>query len=153
MIESGDLEVVIDATGDPAAGVRHALAASDNGLHMIMVNVEADVLAGPLLAARARDAGTVYSLAYGDQPALICELVDELLKDAYPFVIVIDDGSSPDRRSIFDELAKHSRVRVLTHAINLGKGDALKTGFNELKPSSVVCGRLHSSFSTVTSSS
>jgi predicted homoserine dehydrogenase-like protein len=76
VIESGHLEVVIDATGDPVAGVRHALAASEHGLHMIMVNVEADVLAGPLLAARARNAGTVYSLAYGDQPALIAEQVD-----------------------------------------------------------------------------
>jgi predicted homoserine dehydrogenase-like protein len=41
-----------------------------------MVNVEADVLAGPLLARRAAEAGVVYSMAYGDQPALICELVD-----------------------------------------------------------------------------
>ena len=41
-----------------------------------MVNVEADALAGPLLAHRAREAGIVYSLAYGDQPALICEMVD-----------------------------------------------------------------------------
>jgi predicted homoserine dehydrogenase-like protein len=41
-----------------------------------MVNVEADCLAGPLLARRAREAGVVYSLAYGDQPALVCELVD-----------------------------------------------------------------------------
>jgi predicted homoserine dehydrogenase-like protein len=76
MIEGGHLEVLIDATGDPTAGIRHALAASANGLHMIMVNVEADVLAGPLLAARARAAGTVYTLAYGDQPALIAEQVD-----------------------------------------------------------------------------
>jgi len=76
VIESGAVEVVIDATGDPLAGVRHALAASENGLHMIMVNVEADVLAGPLLAERARAAGTVYTLAYGDQPALIAEQVD-----------------------------------------------------------------------------
>jgi predicted homoserine dehydrogenase-like protein len=76
MIESGNLEVVIDATGDPLAGVRHALAASEHGLHMVMVNVEADVLAGPLLAERARAAGTVYTLAYGDQPALIAEQVD-----------------------------------------------------------------------------
>jgi len=75
-IECGNLEVVIDATGDPLAGVRHALAASEHGLHMVMVNVEADVLAGPLLAERARDAGTVYTLAYGDQPALIAEQVD-----------------------------------------------------------------------------
>lgn len=76
MLQSDQLEVVIDATGDPVAGVRHALTASDHGLHMIMVNVEADVLAGPLLAERARAAGTVYSLAYGDQPALIAEQVD-----------------------------------------------------------------------------
>lgn len=41
-----------------------------------MVNVEADVLAGPLLARRAKEAGIIYSMAYGDQPALICELVD-----------------------------------------------------------------------------
>jgi predicted homoserine dehydrogenase-like protein len=41
-----------------------------------MVTVEADVLAGPLLARRARQAGVVYSLAYGDQRAIICELVD-----------------------------------------------------------------------------
>ena len=41
-----------------------------------MVNVEADALAGPLLARRAREAGVVYSLAWGDQPALICEHVD-----------------------------------------------------------------------------
>jgi predicted homoserine dehydrogenase-like protein len=41
-----------------------------------MVNVEADCLAGPLLARRASEAGIVYSLAYGDQPALICEMVD-----------------------------------------------------------------------------
>ena len=41
-----------------------------------MVNVEADVLAGPLLARKASEAGIIYSMAYGDQPALICELVD-----------------------------------------------------------------------------
>jgi predicted homoserine dehydrogenase-like protein len=71
-----DIEVVIEATGDPAAGAAHALAAIDAGKHVVMVNVEADALCGPALAARARAAGVVYSLAYGDQPALIAELVD-----------------------------------------------------------------------------
>ena len=69
-------EVVIDATGHPAAGIAHALACCEHRKHLVMVNVEADALAGPLLARRAREAGIVYSLAYGDQPALICELVD-----------------------------------------------------------------------------
>ncbi len=76
LIAADGLDVVIDATGSPAAGVRHALLACEHGRHVVMVNVEADVLAGPLLAERARAAGVVYSLAYGDQPALICEMVD-----------------------------------------------------------------------------
>jgi predicted homoserine dehydrogenase-like protein len=76
LIASGGLEVLVEATGDPGAGVRHALAAIEHGRHLVMVNVEADVLAGPVLAGRAERAGLVYSLAYGDQPALICELVD-----------------------------------------------------------------------------
>jgi len=75
-IGSADVEIVIDATGSPAAGIRHALACCAHGKHVVMVNVEADALAGPLLAQRAREAGIVYSLAYGDQPALICEMVD-----------------------------------------------------------------------------
>ena len=76
VIRSGDIEIAIDATGSPAAGVRHALACCEHGKHIVMVNVEADALAGPLLAHRAAQAGIVYSLAYGDQPALICEMVD-----------------------------------------------------------------------------
>ncbi len=76
MIAAPGLDVVVDATGSPAAGIRHALAAFEHGRHMVMVNVEADVLAGPLLARKARAAGVVYSLAYGDQPALIAEQVD-----------------------------------------------------------------------------
>jgi predicted homoserine dehydrogenase-like protein len=76
LIAADDVEVVIDATGNPAAGIRHALLCCEHGKHIVMVNVEADVLAGPLLARRAAQAGVVYSLAYGDQPALIAELVD-----------------------------------------------------------------------------
>jgi predicted homoserine dehydrogenase-like protein len=76
MIDEQDVEIVIDATGSPSAGIDHVLACCERGKHIIMVNVEADALAGPLLARRAQEAGIVYSLAYGDQPALICELVD-----------------------------------------------------------------------------
>jgi predicted homoserine dehydrogenase-like protein len=75
-IACDEVDIVVDATGNPAAGIRHALACCEHGKHIVMVNVEADALAGPLLARRARQAGVVYSLAYGDQPALICELVD-----------------------------------------------------------------------------
>ena len=76
LLAGDDVDVVVEATGDAAAGVAHALATIDAGRHLVMVNVEADALAGPLLARRAAEAGVVYSLAYGDQPALVCELVD-----------------------------------------------------------------------------
>ena len=70
------VEVVVEATGDPTAGIAHALAAIEARKPIVMVNVEADALAGPWLAAKARAAGVIYSLAYGDQPALIAEMVD-----------------------------------------------------------------------------
>ncbi len=71
-----EVELVVEATGDALAGVDHALRAIAAGKHLVMVNVEADVLCGPELARRAEAAGLVYSLAYGDQPALIAEQVD-----------------------------------------------------------------------------
>ena len=76
LIASAGVDVVVEATGDAPAGVEHALMAIEQGRHVVMVNVEADALVGPLLARRARAAGVVYTLAYGDQPALICELVE-----------------------------------------------------------------------------
>ncbi len=76
VLDDGSIDVLVEATGDPAVGVKHALAGIEARAHVVMVNVEADVLAGPLLARRAAEAGVLYSLAYGDQPALICELVD-----------------------------------------------------------------------------
>ncbi|MCC2113997.1 MAG: Gfo/Idh/MocA family oxidoreductase, partial [Hyphomicrobiales bacterium] len=65
------VEVVVEATGSPGAGIGHALGAIAAGKHIVMVNVEADVLAGPHLAAEARKAGVVYTMASGDQPALV----------------------------------------------------------------------------------
>jgi predicted homoserine dehydrogenase-like protein len=76
LIARPEIEVVVEATGIPEVGIRHALAAIAHGKHIVMVNVEADALAGPLLADKARRAGVIYSLAWGDQPALICEHVD-----------------------------------------------------------------------------
>lgn len=73
-----DVDVVVEVTGNPGAGIAHALAAFEHGKHIVMVNVEADVLAGAALARRAASAGVVYSMAYGDQPALTAEIVDSV---------------------------------------------------------------------------
>ena len=70
------VDVVVECTGNPIAAVEHCLAAFAHGKHVVNVTVEADAFCGPLLARKAADAGLVYSLAFGDQPALICDLVD-----------------------------------------------------------------------------
>ncbi|MEM7547520.1 MAG: Gfo/Idh/MocA family oxidoreductase [Pseudomonadota bacterium] len=75
-LSADDVDVVVEATGNPHAGIRHARAAIAAGKHIVMVNVEADVLAGAALAREARAAGVVYTMAYGDQPALTAEIVD-----------------------------------------------------------------------------
>jgi len=76
LIACPQVEVIVEATGVSGAGIRHALDAIAHGKHIVMVNVEADAVAGPLLARKAKSADVVYSLAWGDQPALICEHVD-----------------------------------------------------------------------------
>lgn len=73
---SDEVDVVVEATGNPVLGVNHALASFAAGKHVVMVNVEADVLVGPRLAREAAHQGVVYTMAYGDQPALTCELID-----------------------------------------------------------------------------
>jgi predicted homoserine dehydrogenase-like protein len=80
------VDIVIEATGNPPAAVEHALACLRYKKHVVMVTVEADAFCGPLLARKAAEAGVVYSLAYGDQPALICDLVDWARAAGFPVV-------------------------------------------------------------------
>jgi predicted homoserine dehydrogenase-like protein len=80
------IDVVVECTGHPIAAVDHCLEAFANGKHVVNVTVEADAFCGPLLARRAAEAGVVYSLAFGDQPALICDLVDWARTCGFPVV-------------------------------------------------------------------
>jgi predicted homoserine dehydrogenase-like protein len=76
LVSHPKIDIIVESTGNPPAAVEHCLAAFAHGKHVVNVTVEADAFCGPLLAKKAQAAGVVYSLAYGDQPALICELVD-----------------------------------------------------------------------------
>jgi predicted homoserine dehydrogenase-like protein len=80
------IECIIEATGHPLAGTRHALMAIEGMKHIVMVNVEADVMCGPILGKMARDKGLIYSMAYGDQPAFICELVDWVRSSGFELI-------------------------------------------------------------------
>ena len=75
-LAEADVDVVVEATGVPEAGARHAYAAITEGKHVVNVTVEADTVVGPTLADLADEHGVTYSLAYGDQPALMVELCD-----------------------------------------------------------------------------
>ena len=86
LVAHPQIEVIIECTGHPVAAVEHILAAFRNGKHVINVTVEADAFCGPLLARKAAEAGVIYSLAYGDQPALICDLVDWARAAGFPVV-------------------------------------------------------------------
>ncbi|WP_341891844.1 Gfo/Idh/MocA family oxidoreductase [Variovorax sp. YR752] len=80
------IDIVVECTGNPIAAVDHCLDAFAHGKHVVNVTVEADAFCGPLLAHKAQQAGVVYSLAFGDQPALICDLVDWARTCGFPVV-------------------------------------------------------------------
>ena len=86
VVSDARIDVVVECTGHPIAAVSHCLAAFAHGKHVVNVTVEADAFCGPLLARRAAEAGVVYSLAFGDQPALICDLVDWARTCGFPVV-------------------------------------------------------------------
>ncbi len=76
LITAPGMDVIVEATGVQSAGIRHAIKAIECKRHIVMLTAESDVLVGPLLAEKAAAAGVVYSMGYGDQPSLICELVE-----------------------------------------------------------------------------
>ena len=76
LVEHHEIDVIVESTGSPTDAVDHILAAFAHGKHVVNVTVEADAFCGPLLAKKASSAGVVYSLAFGDQPAMICDLVE-----------------------------------------------------------------------------
>ena len=80
------IDVIVECTGSPLHAVDHILEAYAHRKHVVNVTVEADAFCGPLLATRAEAAGVVYSLAFGDQPALICDLVDWARTCGFPVV-------------------------------------------------------------------
>ena len=86
LVKHPAIDVIVECTGSPPHAVDHILEAFANHKHVVNVTVEADAFCGPLLASRAQAAGVVYSLAFGDQPALICDLVDWARTCGFPVV-------------------------------------------------------------------
>ena len=81
-----EIEILVECTGSPVHAVDHILKAIEHGKHVVNVTVEADAFCGPLLARKAAEKGVIYSLAFGDQPAMICDLVDWARTCGFPVV-------------------------------------------------------------------
>jgi len=86
LVKLPEIDIIVECTGNPIAAVEHCLAAFEQGKHVVNVTVEADAFCGPLLGRKAAQAGVIYSLAFGDQPALICDLVDWARTCGFPVV-------------------------------------------------------------------
>ena len=86
LIKISEIDVIVECTGSPVHAVDHILGAFEQGKHVVNVTVEADAFCGPLLARKAAEKGLIYSLAFGDQPALICDLVDWARTCGFPVV-------------------------------------------------------------------
>jgi predicted homoserine dehydrogenase-like protein len=71
-----EADVLVDATGDPEAGARLALLALHGQKTLVTMNIETDATVGPVLAFLARASGSVYTVGFGDEPAVLCEMVD-----------------------------------------------------------------------------
>ena len=86
VVTQPQIDIIVECTGNPTAAVEHCLQAFAHGKHVVNFTVEADAFCGPLLARKAAQAGVIYSLAFGDQPALICDLVDWACACGFPVV-------------------------------------------------------------------
>jgi predicted homoserine dehydrogenase-like protein len=76
LVSHDAIEIIVEATGNPVVAADHVLMAFSHGKHVISATVELDSFAGLAVAREAEKAGVIYSMAYGDQPAMTCELVD-----------------------------------------------------------------------------
>lgn len=76
LFQSDFIDIIVDATGNPYAGVHHGKMACKYHKDLIMVNIECMAAVGPILNRMAEEAGIIISYAYGDQPAKLCAMID-----------------------------------------------------------------------------
>lgn len=97
------IDVVVDATGVPNTGAKIALSAIENKKHIVMLNVEADVVVGPILNKMAKEAGVVYTGTAGDEPGSVKEIFDFAIATGFEVLAIgkgknnpIDYSATPD---------------------------------------------------------
>lgn len=121
------IDVIIDATGIPEVGAETGIKAIENGKHLVMMNVEADVTIGPYLKAQADKHGVIYSLGAGDEPSSCMELIEFVSALGYE---VVSAGKGKNNPLNFDAIPddyqeeadrRNMNVRLLVEFIDGSK--------------------------------
>ena len=103
LIARANIDVVVDATGNPMAGAEISMMAIENKKHIVLLNVETDAVIGPILNKKAREAGVVYTGTAGDEPGSCKEIFDFAKLCGFEILAMgkgknnpIDYGANPD---------------------------------------------------------
>ena len=127
MLESGLIDVVVDATGVPAVGAEIGLSAMERGKHLVMMNVEADVTIGAYLRREADRLGVVYSLGAGDEPSSCMEIIEFVAAMGHRIVCAgkgknnpLNFDAVPDQYAA-EAAARHMNPRMLVEFIDGSK--------------------------------
>ncbi len=127
MVTAPEVDVVIDATGKPGVAADYDLLAMENGKHVVMMNVEADVTIGPYLKAQADRLGVIYSVGAGDEPSSCMELIEFASALGYTIVSAGKGKNNPLRHDAvpadFEEEASRRNMnpRMLVEFIDGSK--------------------------------
>jgi predicted homoserine dehydrogenase-like protein len=128
LLDSGLIDVVIDATGVPAVGAEIGLKAMENGKHLVMMNVEADVTIGAYLKSEADRLGVTYSLGAGDEPSSCMELIEFVSALGYPIVAAGKGKNNPLKiDAVPDEYAAEAKRRNMSVRMLVEFVDGSKT--------------------------
>lgn len=128
LINSGLIDVVIDATGIPAVGAEIGLRAMEHGKHLVMMNVEADVTIGAYLKSEADRLGVTYSLGAGDEPSSCMELIEFVSAMGHPIVAAGKGKNNPlNIDAVPDQYADEAKRRNMNVRMLVEFVDGSKT--------------------------
>ena len=128
LVTTGNIDVVIDATGKPGVAADYDLTAMEHGKHVVMMNVEADVTIGPYLKAQADRLGVVYSVGAGDEPSSCMELIEFVSALGLPIVAAGKGKNNPLRHdAVPDDYREEANRRNMNPRMLVEFVDGSKT--------------------------
>lgn len=125
-----DLDCVVEGTGDPEVGVGVAYSCIQAGRNVVLLNVETDVVVGPILHQMAERAGVIYTVSSGDEPGLLTELVDRYGGLGFEVVAVGKSPASLGKMDLYanpDTVAEDARELAINPHFLVTFRDATKT--------------------------